>query len=516
MFDALQHAAHMALAWDAVFGVALGTVVGLVFGAIPGLTFSMALALMLPVTFAMSATAGMAVLIGTYMGGMTGGSVSAILIGIPGTPSAAATVLDGHPMAKQGRASVAMGTAVIVSCFGGLFSLFVMIGVAEPIARLAIAFGPAEIFALVLFGLATICGLAEKSMVKGMVAGIIGLMLVVVGIDPIMGTQRLTFGITDLLQGFNLVVAMIGLFAVPQVLTTFLDYRRNGPSNSIAMANKVRAELPSWRELASNLWLMVRCALIGTGIGAIPGTGGPIAAFLAYDHARRFSRRREAFGTGILEGVVAPETANNAVTGGALIPLFTLGIPGDPATAVMLGGLMIHGLSPGPMLFQNNLPEVYAVYIAVVLSYLLILLIQLAGIRYFVKVLQIPHHYMAVAILVMCAIGSYAIRNSIFDVYAMGILGGFGYVLLRLGFPIPPIVLGLVLGELLESKYRSALTLSAGNLDIFYTSPIADFFFAATILMIGMQLRSMIRKAWADRRRAHKRAAETGPAAGRL
>lgn len=487
----------MALGWDAVLGVALGTIVGLVFGAIPGLTFSMALALMLPVTFAMNASAGMAVLIGTYMGGMTGGSVSAILLGIPGTPSAAATVLDGHPMAKQGRASVALGTAVIVSAFGGLFSLFVMIGVAEPIARLAIAFGPAEIFALVLFGLATICGLAEKSMIKGMVAGIIGLMLVVVGMDPIMGSQRLTFGITDLLQGVNLVVAMIGLFAVPQVLSTFIDYRRNGPSTSTALANRVRPELPSWRELAGNLWLMVRCAVIGTGIGAIPGTGGPIAAFLAYDHARRFSRRREAFGTGILEGVVAPETANNAVTGGALIPLFTLGIPGDPATAVMLGGLMIHGLTPGPMLFQNNLPEVYAVYISVILSYLLILLVQLVGIRFFVKVLQIPHHYMAVVIMVMCVIGSFAIRNSIFDVYTMGVLGGIGYVLLRVGIPIPPIVLGLVLGGLVESQYRSALTLSDGSFDIFYTSPIADLFFGATVLMIALQVRSMVRKALA-------------------
>ena len=507
MFDALQQAAHLALGWDAIFGVALGTIVGLVFGAIPGLTFSMALALMLPVTFAMSASAGMAVLIGTYMGGMTGGSVSAILLGIPGTPSAAATVLDGHPMAKQGRASVALGTAVIVSAFGGLFSLFIMIAVAEPIARLAIAFGPAEIFALVLFGLATICGLAEKSMIKGMVAGIIGLMLVVVGMDPIMGSQRLTFGITDLLQGVNLVVAMIGLFAVPQVLSTFIDYRRNGPSTSTALANKVRPELPKWRELASNFWLMARCALIGTGIGAIPGTGGPIAAFLAYDHARRFSKRRDAFGTGILEGVVAPETANNAVTGGALIPLFTLGIPGDPATAVMLGGLMIHGLTPGPMLFQNNLPEVYAVYISVIVSYLLILLVQLVGIRFFVKVLQIPHHYMAVVILVMCAIGSFAIRNSIFDVYTMGLLGGIGYVLLRVGIPIPPIVLGLVLGGLVESQYRSALTLSDGSFDIFYTSPIADLFFGATLLMIVLQIRSMIRKAIAARAEAGRRVA---------
>jgi putative tricarboxylic transport membrane protein len=501
MLTALQHGAHLAFAWDAIFGVALGTVVGLVFGAIPGLTFSMALALMLPVTFAMSASAGMAVLLGTYMGGMTGGSVSAILLGIPGTPSAAATVFDGHPMAKQGRASVAMATAVIAAVFGGLFSLSVMMVVAEPIARVAIAFGPAELFALVLFGLSTICGLAEKSLVKGTVSGVIGLMLVVVGMDPIMGTPRLTFGITDLLQGFNLVVSMIGLFAVPQVLAAFVDYRRNGANAGVALANEVRVALPGWREMKSNLWLMLRCASIGTVIGAIPGTGGPIAAFLGYDHARRFSRRKELFGTGILEGVIAPEAANHGVTGGALIPLFTLGIPGDPATAIMLGGLMIHGLTPGPMMFQNNLSEVYAVYISIVLSYVLVLLIQLVGIRIFVKVLQIPYHYLMVIILVMCTLGSYAIRNSIFDVYVMGGLGGIGYVLLRIGVPIPPMVLGLVLGELLESKYRSALTLSDGNFDVFYTSPIADFFFAATALILGLQVLSMVRKVWAGRRR---------------
>jgi putative tricarboxylic transport membrane protein len=511
MLAALQHAVHVALAFDALLGVALGTVVGLIFGAIPGLTFSMALALMLPVTFGMGPNAGMAVLIGTYMGGMTGGSVSAILLGIPGTPSAAATVLDGHPLARQGRASVAMGTAVIASTFGGVFSLLVMVLVAEPIAALAIAFGPAEIFALVLFGLSTICGLAEKSLLKGMVAGVIGLMLVVIGLDPIEGTQRLTFGVTDLLQGINMVVAMIGLFAVPQVLATFLDYRRGGSADTAALAANVRAELPRWRDLRRNLWLMVRCALIGTGVGAIPGAGGPIAAFLAYDHARRFSKNRGAFGKGELVGVVAPETANNAVTGGALIPLFTLGIPGDPATAVMLGGLMIHGLTPGPMLFQTNLGEIYAIYLAVLLSYLMILVVQLFGIRLFVRVLQIPHQYLAVAILVMCGIGSFAIRNSIFDVYTMGVLGGIGYVLIRVGIPIPPIVLGLVLGHLLESEYRSALTLSAGNFDVFYTSPTADVFFALTLLTIGFQAYSTLRGRRA--RRAATRLTAAVPAA---
>jgi putative tricarboxylic transport membrane protein len=451
----------------------------------------MALALMLPFTFGMQTVPAIAMLLGVYVGGMTGGSVSAILLGIPGTPSAAATVFDGYPMALNGKAGTALGAAVIASTFGGLFSLVAMMLLLEQVAAIAIKFGPAEIFALVLFGLSTICGLAQESLLRGLVAGVLGLMFMIVGLDELDGVARLTFGTVQLQQGVNLLVAMIGLFAVPQVIATFLDY---GRVEQPKMPERVRAQMPSVRELRERLWLMVRCSAIGTVIGAIPGTGGPIAAFLAYDHARRFSRRPGEFGKGELSGVVAPETANNAVTGGTMIPLLSLGIPGDPATAVILGGLLVHGLHPGPMLFRTHLETIYALYATIVLAYVVILVVQLWGIRIFVRVLAVPPHLLAVCIIVLCVLGSYAIRNSIFDVYLMAVMGLLGYVLQRLRIPVAPVVLGLVLGEILEQQYRTALILSEGDHGIFLESGVALAFFALTALTIAFHFWSTARR----------------------
>ncbi len=489
--DALYTGLQMALDWQAVLAVAVGSLIGVIFGAIPGLTFSMALALLLPFTFGMEATPAIALLMGVFIGGMTGGSVSAILIGIPGTPSAAATVFDGYPMAKKGEASVALGGAVIASVFGGVFSLVVMVLLLEQVASFAIKFGPAEIFALVLFGLSTICGLGERSIVRGLIAGVLGLMMVIIGLDPIDGVARLTFGTVDLQQGVNLLVGMIGLFAVPQVISTFIEY---GRVEAPRMATDVRASLPSWRQLKQRFVLMLRCSTIGTAIGAIPGTGGPIAAFLAYDHARRFDPKPESFGKGELSGVLAPESANNAVTGGAMIPLLSLGIPGDPATAVILGGMVLHGLAPGPALFQTDLPAIYAIYIAIVIAYFVTMVVQIWGIRWFVKVMSVPAHVMALVIIVMCVLGSYAIRNSMFDVYLMAIMGLIGYVLKRLSIPVAPVVLGLVLGGTLENQYRTALILNEGSYQGFLDSTVALVFFALTLLMIGGQMWSSRKK----------------------
>lgn len=483
--NALTHGFVMALDYHAVIAVIVGSLVGVIFGAIPGLTYSMALALLLPFTFGMEATPAIALLLGVYVGGMTGGSVSAILLGIPGTPSAAATVFDGYPMAQKGEAGVALGAAVIASVFGGIFSLLIMVLLLEQVAAFAIKFGPVEIFALVLFGLSTICGLAERSMVRGLLAGVLGLMLMIIGLDEIDGVARLTFGTVPLQQGVNLLVAMIGLFAVPQVISTFIDHGHTEPSK---VPNHVRAALPTLRQLKDRLWLMVRCASLGTAVGAIPGTGGPIASFLAYDHARRFSKQPEDFGKGELSGVVAPETANNAVTGGAMIPLLSLGIPGDPATAIIMGGMILHGLPPGPMLFQTHLSAIYAIYIGIFIAYIVTLMVQIWGIRMFVRVLQVPPHLLAVCIIVMCVLGSYAIRNSIFDVYLMAIMGLLGYLLQRIHIPVAPVVLGLVLGGTMENQYRTALILGEGSYQGFFDSKVALFFFAITALTVGMQL----------------------------
>lgn len=478
-------AASLALTPAAIAAIGLGTLVGLVFGSIPGLTFTVALALALPITFNMDPVPAIGLLLGTYIGGMTGGSVSAILLGIPGTPSAAATVLDGHPLTKQGNASIALGVAVIVSVFGGIFSLVVMIVSVDFVSKMAISFGPAEIFALVLFGMSTICGLCGDSLLKGLIAGVIGLMIMTIGIDAIDGVPRMTFGSINMLQGVNLLVAMIGLFAVPFIIEAFAE--RSPDTKPTGRMSNVRAELPSPKLLLRKLWLMIRCSVLGTGIGAIPGTGGAIASFLAYDHAKRFSKTPESFGKGNIDGVVAPESANNAVTGGTLIPLLSLGIPGDPATAIVLAGLMIHGITPGPALFMNHANEVYGIYLAVVIAYLWVLGLQLIGIRLFIHVLKIPRQLLAVIVLVLCAIGAFSIRNSAFDIYAMGVIGVVAYVLVAIRVPITPIILGMVLGPTLENEFRTAMMLSEGSVDIFLTSPTALTFFALALLIIGLQ-----------------------------
>lgn len=488
--DVLAAAIAAAFRPDTLIATAAGSVVGLVFGAIPGLTFSTALVLMMPFTFGIDTVPAIALLFGVYSGGMTGGAVSAILLGIPGTPSAAATVFDGYPMALKGEASVALGASVVASAFGGLFSLVVMMLALEQVAAIAIRFGPAEIFALVLLGLSTICGLAEKSLVRGLIAGVLGLMLMIVGLDEIDGVARLTFGTVELQQGVNMLVAMTGLFAVPQVITTFMEY---GKPQQSQVSEIVRGVLP-WRRLRGYWWLMVRSSGIGTIVGAIPGTGGPIASFLAYDHARRFSSRPDDYGKGELGGVVAPEAANNAVMGGALIPVLSLGIPCDAATAIILGGLLVHGLQPGPALFQNSLDVIYALYVTIVVSWVFILLIQVWGIRLFVRVLKVPPHLLAVCILVLCSIGAYAIRNSIFDVYLMAVVGLLGYVLQRLRIPLAPIVLGLVLGPTLEQQYRTALILSEGSHRIFIESGFAVSFLALILMLIAWQIWSMLRR----------------------
>jgi putative tricarboxylic transport membrane protein len=484
--DLILSAASVSLAPGAVIAVFLGSLLGVIFGAIPGLTFTVAMALVVPVSFNLETAPAIGMLLGTYIGGMTGGSVSAILLGIPGTPSAAATVMDGYALTKRGKASLALGTAVAASAFGGLVSLIVMIVSVDLVAKLALHFGPAETFALLLFGLSTICGLSQRSLLRGLIAGILGLMIMTIGVDSMEGVRRLTFGTVTLQQGVNLLVAMIALFAVPHVIDAFVKYyREETPPDAVT---DVRVELPTLRDLGRTFWLMLRCSLLGTGIGAIPGTGGPIAAFLAYAHARKSSREPERFGKGSMEGVVAPESANNAVTGGTMIPLLSLGIPGDPGTAILLSGLLIHGLTPGPMLFIQHPGEIYQIYLAIIVAYICVVGIQLIGIRFFVQLLRVPAHLLAVGIIVMCGYGAFSIRNSVFDVYTVAILGVLAYGLIKARIPLTPIILGIVLGPALEREFRTALILSGGEVDVFWSSVPSITFMALAVLVVGTQV----------------------------
>tara|TARA_B100001248_G_C27372300_1_gene452316 strand:- start:239 stop:1765 length:1527 start_codon:yes stop_codon:yes gene_type:complete len=480
--------------YEVFIAICIGSFAGIIFGAIPGLTYSMALALMLPFTFTMQPVTGISLLLATYIGGMTGGSISAILIGIPGTPSAAATVSDGYSLSKKGDASIALGTAVIVSTIGGLISLSLMIVMVDFISKFAIKFGPAEIFMLVLFGFSTICGLAEKSLFRGLVAGLLGLMLMTIGTDEIEGVQRFTFGNVQMLQGVNLLVAMIGLFAVPHILEVF-NSRICDEDQKNYDIGVVKTKLPSFALLKKYFNLMLRCVGLGTSIGAIPGSGGPIAAFLAYSHAKNSEKdlkEKELYGKGHLGGVIAPETANNAVTGGAMVPLLSLGIPGDPATAIILGGLLIHGLVPGPMLFIENAPQVYSIYLAILLAYVVVFLFQVNFIKHIVKILRVKPHHLAVGILIMVVVGSYAIRNSFLDVNVMIIMGLIGYFFNRIRLPVTPIVLGLVLGRTIEQEYRTAMSLSAGDPSIFFGSIVCVLFFMLIVLTIALQVRKRV------------------------
>jgi putative tricarboxylic transport membrane protein len=483
--DAVVTAFAHAATWQVGLATLFGSLVGLVFGAIPGLTYSMALAMVLPLTFGMGNEAAIAVMLSTYIGGMTGGAISAILIGVPGTPSAAATVFDGHLLAKSNRASLAIGTATVAAGIGGIFSLIVMLVSVQVLAHVALAFGPAEITALVIFGLSTICGLAEKSLVRGLIGGVLGLMVMSIGQDPIDGIPRFTFGSVTMLQGVDLLVAMIGLFAVPHAITALITWKSGREAKVEARA--VEVALPSIPLLLGHWANLLRSSLIGVVIGAIPGTGGPIAAFLAYDQAKRFHKHPERMGKGEgdLAGVIAPEAANHAVTGGAMIPLLGLGIPGDPATAIILGGLLIHGIQPGPLLFVEKPTVIANIYILFLFAYVVVVLLQLYGVRLFVQALRVPPHLLAVGILVMCAVGSFAIRNTLFDVVVMMLVGLGGYALIRARIPVAPILLGLVLGPTLERETRTALIMSEGHLSIFYTSPTALFFFALVVLVIG-------------------------------
>lgn len=473
----------LALGWQTVLAVLVGVVAGITIGSIPGLTFTMGVVLLLPFTFTLPAVTGMAVLLGIYIGGMTGGSVSAILLGIPGTPSSAATVLDGYPMAQQGQAGKALGTAVMASVFAGLVGLVIMVLIADQLAAVAIKFGPAEIFALVLFGFSTICGVSEGSALRGIIAGVFGLMLMTIGLDPINGSSRFTFGQPDLLRGINLVPAMIGMFAIPQVLRMVTGRTQQVDLSKIN--TQVRASLPTWAEFKENLGNLIRSSLLGTVIGAIPGTGGPIGAFLAYDQAKRFSKRPERFGQGELGGVIAPEAGNNGVTGGTLIPLLTLGLPGDPTVAVMLGGLLMHGLRPGPLLFRETPEIVYGIYMVVLLANLFTFFVQYHGIRLLVQVLKVPYQYLAPVILAICVVGSYAIGNSMWDVYVMIGFGFLGYLMYTFRFPTTPVILALVLGQPIEAEMRRALIMSQGDLAIFYKSPITMLFLGLMVVMLA-------------------------------
>ncbi|WP_126425431.1 tripartite tricarboxylate transporter permease [Brevibacillus marinus] len=474
----------------------LGVIIGIVVGALPGLTATMGVALILPVTFGMDPVAGLLLLSGVYFGGVYGGSITAILLNTPGTPAAAATALDGYALAQKGLAGKALGAATLSASIGGTISIFILMFLSPILANIALEFSAPEMFALAVFGLSIIASISGKSLVKGLIAGLVGLLLAMIGMDPLIGLPRFTGGHEELMNGVPFIPIMIGLFAASEAFKSLSEM-------NLKEKVKVKIEkiMPSWSEFRGLIPTILRSTGIGTFIGIIPGAGAEIAAFVSYNETKRFNKDKEPTDKSRLAGVSACEAGGNGCTGGALVPLLTLGIPGDAVTAVMLGALMVQGLQPGPLLFKNNGDLVYTLFIGMVICYFIMCFLGLVACRYFAKVVQIPKQILTPLILVLCVVGSYAINNSFFDVVMMAVAGVIGFFMQKHDFPASPVVLALILGPMAESQFRRALALSNGSFDIFFTRPIPLVLLLISLITL---LTPIIRAIWQQRKRAHQ------------
>lgn len=471
--------------------VFVGTFMGLVFGALPGLTASMGIALLIPLTFTIPPVPAIGMMIGCYVGGMAGGAVPACLLNIPGTPSAVVTTLDGYPMAQNGKAASALGWSVFASGFGSLISWLVLVIAAPSLASLCTSFSSPEYASLALFGLTIIAAVSGKNLLKGLVAGCLGLALSFIGVDPIWGELRFTFHNVNLMSGINLLPALIGFYSIPQILEGCAEDSAVSATRHVKNM-RLRDFIPPRHELWEAKGNIVRSSLIGTAIGIIPAAGANIAAFLSYDQAKRFSKDPDSFGKGNYNGVIASEAANNGCCGGAMVPLLTLGIPGDAVTSVLIGGLMIQGLTPGALLFSEHMDVVIGIFTTMFIATILMVVIQLVGMRLFVMVLNVPTSYLNASLVVLSLVGSFALRNNIFDVAITIVLGFIGYIMTRGGFPMAPTVLGLVLGTMFEREIRMALRSSRGDWSIFFTRPVACVF----VLLSFIFIINSVYKAW--------------------
>ena len=475
----------------------LGIVAGIIIGALPGLSSTMGVALFIPVTYTMEPATGLVFLAAVYMSSVYGGSISAILIQTPGTPSAVITALDGYELTKQGRSGEALSMSIISSTMGGLVSVLALMFLAPPLAKMVIAFGSAEMFLLAVLGLTIIVSLSKDSLVKGMMVGVFGMLISVVGTDTMTGQDRYTMGIMELYGGINSVATVIGMYSASQVFKLAAQKRKTiqyDIGDSISQLKPVGLKV-----VLKNIFNMIRSGIIGTYVGILPGAGVSIASALAYNTARSASKKPEEYGNGSLEGLAASEAANNGVVGGSLIPLLTLGIPGNTVSAVFLGGLIIHGMRPGPRLFTDYGDVTYALFIGLFVATLIMLAIGLAGSKIFARISVVPTNLIVPIILALCVFGSYSISNNLFNVYIMLAFGFIGYILGELEFFQAPFVLGMVLGPIAEQEFRRALMISKGSYSIFVGSPIAVFLVLAILFFLlyplfGDKLRALLHK----------------------
>lgn len=473
---------------------------GIVAGAMPGISATMGVALLSPLTFTMEPLAGILSLVGVYCGAVYGGSLSAILLGIPGTPGAVATTLDGYTMSRQGKPGIALGIATLSSFIGGVLSAVALMLLSYPIADFALSFGPREYLALAVFALTAMAALSGGSFLKGLFSGLIGLFLAGIGIDETYGISRFHFGSMLLMGGISFIPVTIGLFAIPE---TLLSIERIGRAPKRAM--RVERIIPSRSVLASILPAQLRSGVIGTIVGAVPGAGSDVAAIVGYSQGKHMSRHPERFGTGAPEGIACAESANNAATGGSLIPLLTLGIPGGAVTAIMLGTFMTHGLQPGPLLLLNDAPLVYQIFAGVLVANVLLIIFGLAGARFFARVLQIPESLLTPSILLLCVLGAYAIRNHPADILIMFAAGMIGYAMVKTDIPRAPLIIGLILGPMVESELARSLIVVNGEWHRMFT-PISTVIWLLAIAPFVAPLalrsaRSLKRASWLETQR---------------
>jgi putative tricarboxylic transport membrane protein len=450
-----------------VVALILGSFFGIIIGAIPGLTATMGIALLVPFTFGMTPITGIVMLLGIYTGAIYGGGIASILIKTPGTPAAMATVFDGYPMAQKGLAGKAIGIATVSSGVGGTFTALCLAFFAPILANVALRFSAPEYFALAVFGLSVTITLSGRSPVKGVISGTLGLLLAMVGLDPMGGFPRFTLGFVELSGGLSFVPMLIGLFALSE------GFRQ---VETIVTAPKVKAAirnvLPDLQDLKACLPAYLRACPIGLLVGITPAIGADTAAFLSYAETKRASRHPERFGTGLPEGIAAAQCGENASTGGDVLPMITLGIPGDAATAVLMGALTIHNLQPGPMLFQGHPDVVHQIFAGMILANLTFVLLGLLFARFFAQVVNIGRTYLVPLVFICCMVGAYAINNVFYDLVICVVFGFIGYLMLRYDYPVAPMVLAQILGGMMESNFRRALAMSRGDLSIFLTRPI--------------------------------------------
>ncbi|WP_343504735.1 tripartite tricarboxylate transporter permease [Alloyangia pacifica] len=498
MYSDLLHALPEVFGLTNFFAVIIGVIAGIVVGAMPGLSATMAISVLVPFTFGLEPLVALGLMAGIYNGAMYGGAIPAVLLRIPGTPAAVATTFDGYPMAQKGQGGFALQVAVVSSSIGGIASAFALMLLAPPLSKVTLLFGPSEVFWVAVFGLASIIFLLGGNPIKGLISACFGVFVSVIGSDPIYGNDRFTFGQLELLDGINMVILLVGLYALPPVIDLL-----ETPLKTDNVGESQLGTEPIWKALPKmkHFWkTWLRSSFIGIWIGILPGAGGSMAAFMSYNEARRASKNPDAWGEGEPEGVAAAETANNADTASALIPALTLGIPGTAVAAVMLGGLLVHGLQPGPMLFRDN-PDVVFGFMWQFLfgAILLVLLGGSLATNSFARLLNLPRPLLGSIIIVLMLIGVYSIHGRMFDVYLMLGFGAVGWVMDKLKFPLPPVVLGLILGGFAEENLRLALRIGRGDWMVLFSNVTSLVIVALTVaVIVGPILKKKLAKSKAQ------------------